>query len=137
MRAGVPLGNIWFPNRPESVRLTRRFVELVAKAYDIEHVAETAVLLVSELTTNVTKHVRPASNTMFQVVASRTGERMRVEVHDASSQFPVMRHSNTLDENGRGLCLIRELANDHGAYSLPCGKSTWFELVAWRGGTDA
>jgi two-component sensor histidine kinase len=109
---------------------------LVAKAYDIEPVVETAVLLVSELTTNVTKHVRGANHAKFQIVASRCGERVRVEVHDASSQFPVMRHPTTLAEDGRGLCLVRELAYDHGAYSLPSGKSTWFELVAWPDDID-
>ncbi len=132
MRVGVPLGHLRLPNRPESVRPARRFIELIANAHGIEHVTETAVLLVSELATNVTKHVRVVHNTSFQVIASRIDERVRVEIHDSSSQLPVRRHSNALDEDGRGLYLVQELAYRHGAYSLPRGKSTWFELVAWR-----
>ena len=130
--AGEPLSHMGFPNRPESVRLARCFIELVAKAYGIEHVAETAALLISELVANVTKHARDTANPLFHVAVSRIGERIRVEVHDSSSQFPVVRHLDALDENGRGLHIVRELAHDYGSYPLPAGKSIWYELVAWR-----
>jgi anti-sigma regulatory factor (Ser/Thr protein kinase) len=134
MRTGEPLGNVGLPNRAESVMLARQFVELVARAYDIEHVAETAALLVSELATNVTRHARDADNPLFHVAVSRIGERMRVEVHDSSSRLPSLRRASALDEDGRGLCIVKELAHDHGVHPLPQGKSTWYELIAWRYG---
>ena len=125
------LGNMGLPNRPESVKLARCFVELVAIAHGIDHVAETAALLVSELATNVTRHARDADNPLFRIAVGRIDERLRVEVLDSSSQLPVVRHFDAFDEDGRGLCIVRELADDHGSYLLPNGKSTWFELIAW------
>ena len=131
-RAVEPLGKLGLANRPESVRLARRFVELVAEVHGVGHVAETAALLVSELATNVTRHARDASNPMFHVAVGRIGDRMRVEVHDSSPQLPIMRRFDAFDEDGRGLCIVRELAHDYGCYPLPSGKSTWYELIVWR-----
>lgn len=137
MRTGEPLGKLSLPNRPESVRPARHFVRLIAHAYGIEHVADMAVLLVSELATNVTLHVPDTQGTPFQVVVCRVGNRIRVEIHDASSQLPVMRHSDAFDEDGRGLCLVQELAHDYGVIRLtPYGKSTWYELIAWNHEAD-
>lgn len=131
-RTGEPLGQLCLPNRPESVKLARRFVELIAKAYCVEHVAEIAALLASELATNATIHAQDAHNPLFHVAVSRIGERMRVEVHDSSARLPVARDSSAFDEDGRGLCIVRELAHDYGCYLLPRGKSTWYELITWR-----
>lgn len=132
LRTGELLGEMRFTNQPKSVQMVRRFVELAAEAYDIAHVAETAVLLVSELATNSTLHARDP-NGLFTVAISRRVDRARIEVRDRSSQLPVMRYFNSLDESGRGLYLVKELADDYGAYALPDGKAVWFELVAWPG----
>jgi anti-sigma regulatory factor (Ser/Thr protein kinase) len=130
-RTDESLGTLSLPNRPESVSAARRFVELVVHAYGAAHLADTAALLVSELATNVTRHGREAA--AFRIVVSRIGDRIRVEVHDSSSQLAVMRrHPDALAEDGRGLRIVHKLAYDHDSYSLPHGKSTWYELIAWR-----
>jgi anti-sigma regulatory factor (Ser/Thr protein kinase) len=125
-----PLGKLSLPNRPESVRMARRFVESVAHAYGAAHISDTAALLVSELATNVTRHARDAA--LFHIAVSRMDDRIRVEVHDPSPRFAVIRHADVLAEDGRGLHIVRTLAHGNGAYSLLRGKSTWYELIAWR-----
>jgi anti-sigma regulatory factor (Ser/Thr protein kinase) len=119
-----------FPNRPESVRMARRFVELAADVYGIAHVAETAALLVSELATNATRHARGMDGDAFTVAVSQSGDRIRVEVRDLDPRLPVMRSFDVLDEDGRDLYLVKELADRYGAHAVPQGKTVWFELVA-------
>lgn len=127
---GVSLGGMCFPNRAESVSLVRRFVGLVACVFGVGHVGETAALLVSELAGNVTLHVQGGE--WFEVVVGRRDEFLRVEVRDGSAEFPVRRCPAMLEESGRGLVLVMELAAGHGMYRLPRGgKAVWFELLAW------
>jgi anti-sigma regulatory factor (Ser/Thr protein kinase) len=119
-----------FVNRPKSAQKARRFVALVAEVYDIAHVAETAVLLVSELATNATQHAHDTNDQSFTVAVSRCGDRVRVEVRDGSPRPPAARYFDAFEENGRGLYLVKELADEYGSYALPNGKAVWFELVA-------
>lgn len=131
-RSGVVvLGRLCVPNRPESVALARRLVVLVAEACGVGHVGETAALLVSELTTNAQIHAQGAGGGGVEVVVSRRDDRLRVEVRDGSPLLPVARSFGAMDENGRGLFLVEELADGHGADRVPGGKAVWFELVAW------
>jgi anti-sigma regulatory factor (Ser/Thr protein kinase) len=126
-----------FLNAAASVAMVRRFVGLVAEAYSVAQIGETAALLVSELATNATRHA--AGGGRIEVVVSRRADRLRVEVRDGSSALPVMRCSGVLDEGGRGLLLVDQLADGHGTYRLPLGKAVWFELIAWDpsiGGLD-
>jgi anti-sigma regulatory factor (Ser/Thr protein kinase) len=125
----LPLGELWFVNAAASVALVRRFVGLVAEAYSVAQVGETAALLVSELATNASQHAMGGG--WIEVVVSRRADRLRVEVRDGSSALPVMRCSGALDEGGRGLLLVDQLADGHGSYRLPGGKAVWFELAAW------
>jgi anti-sigma regulatory factor (Ser/Thr protein kinase) len=137
-RSGASLGEMSFPNQAASVHLVRRFVGLITEAYGVAHIGDTASLLVSELAGNATKHARDTADGRFEVVVSRRGNRLRVEVRDGSSRLPVMRYFDTLNDDGRGLFLVSELADGHGSYRLPRGKAVWFELVAWgTGGKQA
>ena len=125
------LGRLCVPNRPESVALVRRFVVVVAEAYGVAHVGETAALLVSELATNAQKHAQKVGRGSVEVVVTRHDDRLRVEVRDGSMHLPVARSFEAMDEAGRGLFLVKELADGHGAYRIPDGKAVWFELIAW------
>jgi anti-sigma regulatory factor (Ser/Thr protein kinase) len=133
----VPLGQMCVPNRAASVPVVRRFVGLVTDAYGVAHVSETARLLVSELGGNVVQHAGDAPGGRFTVVVTRTGNRLRVETHDTSPRIPVHRHVGVLDESGRGLFLVEQLAAASGTDKLPDGgKSIWFEIDAWDQATD-
>lgn len=130
-RLGAPLAAMCLPNLPESVPLVRRFIGLLTQVYEIQHVSETAELLVSELTTNTTQHAVNVAR-RFEVLVYRHDDRLRVEVRDASPVLPVLRQGDAWDEGGRGLLLVETLADGHGAHPMPNGKCVWFELIAWK-----
>ena len=57
-----------------------------------------------------------------------TAETLRVEVEDGSTVMPARRHYAATAGTGRGLQLVRDLADRWGASERPGGKVVWFEL---------
>jgi hypothetical protein len=53
---------------------------------------------------------------------------VRIEVHDHAEQQPAPRSLEPLDESGRGLTLIEELALAWGVEPAVVGKTVWFEV---------
>ncbi|MEE1737769.1 ATP-binding protein [Streptomyces sp. BE147] len=87
-----------------------------------------AELLTSELVTNALIHTRHGA-----VVTATAGPgRIRVEVRDFMSDLPAPYVPNADDgTHGRGLILVRSLADAWGVDTQMLGKVVWFEL---RGG---
>ena len=87
---------------------------------------EVTVLLVSELVTNALLHSRPP----FELVATRDGNTLRVEMSDADPEgWPAIRPTRQDVPGGRGLRLVQTLARSWGTERDPRGKRVWFELV--------
>ncbi|MFG2139680.1 ATP-binding protein [Streptomyces sp. NPDC048650] len=86
-------------------------------------VTEVATLLTSELVTNALLHAEGGA-----VVTATVGDRLRVEVRDFVSGRPEPRAPTTDGTSGRGLMLVRSLADAWGIRSHGVGKSVWFEL---------
>ncbi|WP_306325625.1 ATP-binding protein [Streptomyces venezuelae] len=92
---------------------------------DDEPLAETLVLLISELVTNAVVHTGcPA--VLRMLFAAEGG--VRVEVADASDRPPQPRHAQGDDTNGRGLELVDGLADRWGWQPEGAGKSIWCEV---------
>ncbi|MFD5199985.1 ATP-binding protein [Streptomyces sp. NPDC058375] len=91
---------------------------------------EAAELLVSELVTNALIHTRHGA----VVTATATSARLRVEVQDfASEDLPAPYVPNADDgTHGRGLILVRSLADAWGVQAQALGKTIWFELHGGR-----
>ncbi|MGA5868403.1 ATP-binding protein [Streptomyces cinereoruber] len=90
-----------------------------------EPLAETLVLLISELVTNAVVHTGcPA--VLRMLFAAEGG--VRVEVADASDRPPKPRHAEGDDTNGRGLELVDGLADRWGWQPEGLGKSIWCEV---------
>jgi anti-sigma regulatory factor (Ser/Thr protein kinase) len=93
--------------------------------------AETLILLISELVTNAVVHTGcPA---VLRILLSeahrgRGAETVRVEVADGSTQPPVPRCARDNDTNGRGLELVDGLADRWGWQAEGAGKSIWCEI---------
>ncbi|GES28696.1 hypothetical protein San01_11830 [Streptomyces angustmyceticus] len=85
--------------------------------------AEVATLLTSELVTNALVHAEGGA-----VVTARVGDRLRVEVRDFVPGRPEPRAPTTDGTSGRGLMLVRSLADAWGIRTESLGKSVWFEL---------
>ncbi|MGW7352756.1 ATP-binding protein [Streptomyces sp. NPDC054784] len=98
-----------------------------------EPLAETVVLLISELVTNAVVHTGcPAVLRMLlphphSGADAGTGA-VRLEVDDASSRAPRPRHADGDDTNGRGLELVSGLADRWGWHRESGGKRIWCEL---------
>lgn len=102
----------------------RSFVESALTVAGLDHLSDTAKLLVSELVANAVLH----SGTELEVVVETGADRVRVEVHDGNPQLPVRKHYSSMSGTGRGLLLVERMAADWGADRTATGKQVWFEL---------
>ncbi|MFF9350014.1 ATP-binding protein [Streptomyces sp. NPDC014734] len=91
--------------------------------------AGVAELLLSELVTNALIHTDGGAVLTVSVTAAR----LRVEVRDFGSGLPVS-HVPDADDgtHGRGLVLVRGLADAWGIGAHALGKVVWFELDGER-----
>ncbi|UTR77564.1 ATP-binding protein [Streptomyces cavourensis] len=98
---------------------------------DDEPLAETLILLISELVTNAVVHTGcPAVLRMLFGGGGGAGEAgtVRVEVADASDCPPRPRHAEGEDTGGRGLELVDGLADRWGWQPEGAGKRIWCEV---------
>ncbi|MER6606846.1 ATP-binding protein [Streptomyces sp. NPDC000927] len=95
-----------------------------------EPLAETLILLISELVTNAVVHTGcPAVLRMLFGCAGGSGSgTVRVEVADASCRPPQQRHALGEDTGGRGLELVDGLADRWGWQPEGAGKRIWCEV---------
>lgn len=123
---GEGIGVIELGASLRSPRRARRFVRARLESHGITSaVADSAELLVSELVTNVIVH---AENAMSVSVAV-TDSVVTIAVNDGDAMIPRSGlHADSLDEGGRGLALVDQLASRWGADLQPDGKRVWFEL---------
>ncbi|MFD3970687.1 SpoIIE family protein phosphatase [Streptomyces cyaneofuscatus] len=120
---------------PERISVGRQLVrELLHDWKDPEQV-DSAVLMVSEMATNVLVHTDGDALMVAEVSGERGERRLRVEVADASDELPHKRRPGEMASSGRGLVLMEMLADAWGVDPRGEGKSIWFELYE-AGGAD-
>lgn len=117
---------IVLPPEPRSVPAARRLLAELLTAWSAESFREDATLLLSELVTNVVRHVDGPANMTLRV--DLFGPGLRVCVADGSTARPTPRHGATGDGGGFGLSLLTTLARRWGTDDHPSGKQVWFEL---------
>ncbi|PPS73185.1 ATP-binding protein [Streptomyces sp. MH60] len=97
-----------------------------------EPLAETLVLLVSELVTNAVVHTGRSAVLRLVLPGAVTEETeeatVRLEVDDASDRAPVPRCAGGEATGGRGLALVDGLADRWGWSREGTGKRIWCEL---------
>lgn len=92
-------------------------------------VIDSAVLLISELATNVALHAR----TELQVTIRFEDGRLWGEVRDWNSRLPQPCMTPDSATSGRGLVLVENLASRWGVERDESGKIVWFTLDVDRG----
>ncbi|MFF3272408.1 PAS domain S-box protein [Streptomyces chrestomyceticus] len=120
------------PGTPSSVPEGRRFLFRTLRAWGLIALADTALLLSSELLTNAVRHARGPLTLRVWYSARELG----VEVVDGSTPRPRARLADTAEENGRGLMLVEALADAWGTRPGAVGKTVWFTLLTAPALTD-
>ncbi|MEW1749209.1 SpoIIE family protein phosphatase [Streptomyces angustmyceticus] len=113
---------------PERIAEARRQVRDVLHDWADPDQVDSAVLMVSEMVTNVLLHTDGDALLVAEITGAPGTRRIRVEVADGSDELPHRRCPGELASSGRGLMLLELLAGAWGVDPRGDGKSTWFEL---------
>lgn len=112
------------PATPASVPEGRAFLNRTLNSWECAAAADDALLLLSETLTNAVQHAEgPLGLRLCRTVTDLT-----VEVSDRSPHLPQPRLASEDEESGRGLFLVRTLADSWGVRPTDEGKTTWFTL---------
>lgn len=113
-----------------SAAAARRLVAQLLEAWGAEPFRDDATLLVSELVSNVVRHV--VGRLAMRIEVALSGSSLRVAVVDSSTVLPAM--ASRGPRGGHGLGLIAAVADRWGSEEHAQGKRVWFELC--RAGRD-
>ncbi|MEU2895170.1 ATP-binding SpoIIE family protein phosphatase [Streptomyces sp. NPDC001273] len=113
---------------PEQVAVARHQLRQLLHDWSSPDQVDSAVLLLSEILTNVLVHTDADALLLAEVSDGGDGRRIRVEVTDAGDDLPHLRRPGELASSGRGLVLVELLAHTWGVDPRGRGKSIWYEL---------
>ncbi|MET9129349.1 ATP-binding protein [Streptomyces antibioticus] len=119
-----------FKAMPAQMALLRRATAKQLRQWGTPVEIEDAELLVTELASNVVKHVgegEPAT-----LILELDKGRLRLEVHDTSPVSPSLNEADGDQECGRGLHLIAFIAAAWGTAHTAVSKSVWCEIASAR-----
>ncbi|MEV5881888.1 ATP-binding protein [Streptomyces sp. NPDC052020] len=120
-----------FAAAPAEVRLLRRAVAGQLSRWGMPAAADEAELLVTELATNVIKHVGEGMSSTL--ILEWKEQRLRLEVRDKSQILPSVKTAGCDEECGRGLHLLAALSADWGTALTVAGKAVWCEIPVSAG----
>nr|WTB30162.1 SpoIIE family protein phosphatase [Streptomyces sp. NBC_00830] len=110
-------------HHPKAVATARTHTQHQLTLWGVdEETAYTTEMIVSELVTNAVRYGTPPLRLLL--IKDRT---LTCEVHDGNPVAPRLRHAKTVDEGGRGLFIIAQLAENWGVRFSPDGKTVWAE----------
>jgi Histidine kinase-like ATPase domain len=126
-RDACQVWQIALPGHDTAAGMARESVRKALSAWELAHLEETALVVVTELVTNALQHARADSPELR--VAAEHGL-LRIEVYDSDPRPPGLCEPLSLDETGRGLFLVDALAHRWGFRECGPGKAVWAELDA-------
>ncbi|MFI2370307.1 SpoIIE family protein phosphatase [Streptomyces sp. NPDC018833] len=113
---------------PERIAAARQHLRELLHDWSDEEQVDSAVLMVSEMVTNVLVHTDGNALLAAEIAHGDKSRRLRVEVTDPSDELPHKRRPGEMASSGRGLVLMEVLADAWGVDPRGEGKSIWFEL---------
>ncbi|MGX1546857.1 ATP-binding SpoIIE family protein phosphatase [Streptomyces adustus] len=127
--SAMPPGQVMtcaLPNGPQAAPLARKAARGRMRAWGMdEETACTNELIVSELVGNAVRYGAPP----LQLRLIR-GQMLTCEVEDGALSAPHVKHARTVDESGRGLFIVANLAARWGTRYTAEGKIVWAEQPA-------
>ncbi|MEV5276113.1 ATP-binding protein [Streptomyces sp. NPDC051994] len=121
-----------FEAEPAELRVLRGAVRERLAAWGASALADEVQLAVTELATNVIKHV--GEGVAATLVLEPSEDRLRIEVHDKSHAVPASADPGCGDDCGRGLHLLAAMALDWGTILTATGKAVWCEIAMSQDG---
>jgi anti-sigma regulatory factor (Ser/Thr protein kinase) len=115
------------PPEVASVPRARRLVLDLLRSWGAPHDHDDAALLVTELVANVIDHAGGAASLTVELALSDRW--LRISVADGSSVLPVVRELSAERSRGRGLRVVRAIADRWGVEERHGGKRVWFDLA--------
>lgn len=118
----------WLPRHRRSARTARRLLRAYLEARpDALPLADDAELLLGELVANAVGHASAPPGRLVLAAFGYADGALRIEVHDACADAPVLRSPGDADEAGRGLRVVDALAAEWGVRARPggVGKVVW------------
>jgi anti-sigma regulatory factor (Ser/Thr protein kinase) len=119
--------SIDLPPTPASVPTARHLLLDILRAWQVPQDRDDAALLVTELVANVVDHVQGEASLTLEVAFSDGW--LRISVVDGSSIRPVVRDLEHAQPRGRGLLLVKAIADRWGSDDHRGGKRVWLELA--------
>ncbi|MEU1291041.1 ATP-binding protein [Streptomyces sp. NPDC005840] len=113
-----------FPRSRASVRDARDFVIQVLTEWGTRDRLDDIRLCASELATNALLHGVPTGRE-YSVTVSWDDKVIRLSVRDSGGGTPAPRDPGSEECTGRGLLLVRAVADDLGVTEHTVGKSVW------------
>ncbi|MFG3497803.1 SpoIIE family protein phosphatase [Streptomyces sp. NPDC047928] len=124
---------VWdVPRDASAVSRVRADVTRQLARWELDDVAFTTELILSELVTNAIRYAREPIR-----VRLLRDQSLICEVSDASSTAPHLRYAATTDEGGRGLFLVAQVAERWGTRYTAEGKVIWSEQRLRDGAASA
>lgn len=120
---------------PSSVPWARRVLRHMLRQWQLEAVADPALLLVSELVTNAVQASSDGagqehpSQQMISLTLQLTDASLVIRVWDANPALPVLQEADVTGDRGRGLLLVDFLADAWGHHAADGGKAVWCEVA--------
>ncbi|MEU5520016.1 SpoIIE family protein phosphatase [Streptomyces sp. NPDC047860] len=114
---------VWdLPDDPAVVAEARRNTTRQLAQWGLDELVFTTELVVSELVTNAIRHA--TGPVRLRLIRERA---LVCDVLDRGATAPHLRHPRAMDEGGRGLLLVSQLAQRWGTRFVPEGKIIWAE----------
>ncbi|MEU3460616.1 ATP-binding protein [Streptomyces sp. NPDC006733] len=111
---------------PRNVGRARAELRDALTGWGMAEVADSAVLVLSELLTNAIDHARVSPGRQIETRYRREDAGVRIEVHDAAEQRPRRAGQGNDVERGRGLFIVDALADGWGVSDRDgVGKAVW------------
>ncbi|AVH55566.1 MULTISPECIES: ATP-binding protein [Streptomyces] len=122
-----------------AVPIVRTIVRAHLKLWGLADLTDGTTFVVTELLTNVLRHVQPTLRTGMrntQLTLTRLPGALNVCVRDFDPALPKPTRANDEAEHGRGLPLVMAFADDFGCSPFKGGKDVWATFLIGNNGTN-